>query len=59
MMTAAEKFSIMDIKKLNHSKTPIVVFDKKLEALKGKVLFPEKLERANGILRKTTLPKGN
>lgn len=48
----------MDIKKLNQSKTPIVVFDMKLEALIGKVLFHEKLEKANEILKKTTLPKG-
>jgi hypothetical protein len=42
---------------LNQSKVPIIVFDKKLEKLRGKVLFPEKLEKANAILAKAGLPK--
>lgn len=49
----------MDFKKLNQSKAQIIVFDKKLDELKDKVLFPEKLEKANEILKKTTLPKGS
>jgi hypothetical protein len=48
----------MTIEELNKSKVPIIVFDKKLEELKGKVLFPEKLKRANEILAKAGLPKG-
>jgi hypothetical protein len=51
-MTTEEK-----IKQLNKSKVPIIVFDKKLEQFRGKVLFPEKLEKANKILGKTGLPK--
>jgi hypothetical protein len=47
----------MTIDQLNQSKVPIIVFDKKLEELKGKVLFPEKLKKANEILAKTGLPK--
>jgi hypothetical protein len=47
----------MTIEELNKSKVPIIVFDKKLEELKGKVLFPEKLKRANEILAKAGLPK--
>lgn len=47
----------MTIDQLNQSKVPIIVFDKKLEELKGKVLFPEKLKRANEILVKAGLPK--
>jgi len=47
----------MDIKKLNQSKTPIITFDKKLEKLKDKVLFPEKLAKANEILNTVGLPK--
>ena len=47
----------MKIDELNESKVPIIVFDKKLEKLRGKVLFPEKLARANAILAKTGLPK--
>lgn len=48
---------MMTIEQLNKSKVPIIVFDKKLEELKGKVLFPEKLKRANEILDKAGLPK--
>lgn len=47
----------MKIDQLNNSKVPIIVFDKKLEQLRGKVLFPEKLEKANKILGKSGLPK--
>ena len=47
----------MTIEQLNQSKVPIIVFDKKLEELKGKILFPEKLKRANEILAKAGLPK--
>ena len=47
----------MTIDQLNQSKVPIIVFDKKLEEFKGKVLFPEKLKRANEILAKAGLPK--
>ncbi len=46
----------MSIEQLNESKVPIIVLDKKLKALRGKVLFPEKLKRANEILAKTGLP---
>jgi hypothetical protein len=45
------------IEKLNKSKVPIIVLDKRLEKFRGKVLFPEKLKRANVILAKTGLPK--
>ena len=45
------------IDELNKSKVPIIVFDKKLEKLKGKILFPEKLKRAQDILSKSGLPK--
>ncbi len=47
----------MTIDQLNQSKVPIIVFDKKLEELKGRVLFPEKLKKANEILAKVGLPK--
>ena len=47
----------MNIEKLNQSKVPIIAFDKKLEKLRGKVLFPEKLKKANEILAKSGLPK--
>jgi len=47
----------MTIDQLNKSKVPIIVLDKKLEKLRGKVLFPKKLKKANEILTKTGLPK--
>ena len=47
----------MKIDELNQSKVPIIVFDKKLEEFRGKVLFPEKLKKANEILKKVGLPK--
>jgi hypothetical protein len=45
------------IKKLNSSKVPVIVFDKRLEQFKDKVLFPEKLAKANEILARVGLPK--
>lgn len=45
------------IEKLNNSKLPIIPIDKKLEKYRGKVLFPEKLEKANKILSQSKLPK--
>ena len=45
------------IEKLNRRKTPIVVIDKSLEKYKGKILFPEKLAKANDVLKRIGLPK--
>jgi hypothetical protein len=42
---------------LNRSKIPVIVFDKKLEQYRDRVLFPEKLEKAKEILSKVGLPK--
>ena len=47
----------MTIKQLNTSKVPIIVFDKALEKFRDKILFPEKLAKANEILAKVELPK--
>ncbi len=47
----------MKIEELNQSKVPIIVMDKKLEKFRGKILFPEKLKKANEILSKSGLPK--
>jgi len=44
------------IKQLNNSKIPIIVFDKKLELFRDKLLFPEKLAKANEILSRVGLP---
>lgn len=49
----------MEIDKLNRLKTPIVKIDKELDKLKGQVLFPEKLQLANDILKKAGLPRPN
>jgi hypothetical protein len=46
----------MNIDDLNKKKTPIVRIDKKLEKFRGNVLFPEKLQQANEILKKAGLP---
>ena len=45
------------IEKLNNSKVPIIVFDKKLEQFRNRILFPEKLAKANDILAKVGIPK--
>jgi len=45
------------IEKLNESKVPVIVFDKKLEQFRERILFPDKLEKAKEILSKTVLPK--
>ena len=45
------------INDMNQSKVPVIVFDKELEKLQGKVLFSEKLEKANRILNEVGLPK--
>jgi hypothetical protein len=43
--------------KLNKSKVPVLVFDKKLEQYRDLVLFPEKVEKAKENLAKVGLPK--
>jgi hypothetical protein len=47
----------MEIKELNGKKVPIVKVDKSLDKLSSKVLFPEKLEKANNQLKTAGLPK--
>jgi hypothetical protein len=47
------------IEELNNSKIPVIVFDKKLEKFRNKVLFPQKLVKANEILSRVGLPKKN
>lgn len=47
----------MDIKELNKNKIPIVKIDKKLEKFRNKILFPEKLAKANKTLVRVGLPK--
>lgn len=45
------------IEELNQSKIPVIVFDKKLEQFRDKILFPEKLDKAKEVLSKVGLPK--
>ncbi|MCP1381693.1 hypothetical protein [Runella salmonicolor] len=42
---------------LKKRKTPIVKIDKSLDKFDDKILFPEKLEKANEMLKKIGLPK--
>lgn len=44
------------IKELNKSKIPIVCIDPSLDQYKDKILFPEKLAKANKMLKKAKLP---
>ena len=45
------------IEDLNKSKLPIVKIDKSLDKYKDKILFREKVEKANEMLRTIGLPK--
>jgi hypothetical protein len=47
----------MKVKDINTKKKPIVIIDKSLDFFNDKVLFPEKLEKANEMLKKIGLPK--
>ena len=42
---------------LKKRKIPIVKIDKSLDRFDDKILFPNKLERANEMLKKIDLPK--
>lgn len=46
----------MDITDLNKAKLPIITIDKSLDKYKTKVLFKEKLEKANKVLKTVGLP---
>ena len=46
-----------NIEELNKSEVPIVKIDKSLGQYKDKILFREKLEKANETLKKVGLPK--
>jgi len=42
---------------INENKIPIIKIDKRLERFRGRILFPEKLAKANEILSRVGLPK--
>jgi hypothetical protein len=47
----------MKIEELNESKLPIVKIDESLDKYKDKILFKEKVAKANETLEKVGLPK--
>jgi hypothetical protein len=47
----------MKVKDLNKSKLPVVRIDNSLEKYKDKVLFKDKLDKANQMLKTIGLPK--
>ena len=47
----------MDIEQLNASRVPIVRIDNSLEKYRGQSIAPEKLRKANEMLKKVGLPK--
>lgn len=47
----------MKIKDINTKKKPIVLIDKSLDFFNDKVLFPDKLKKANDMLKNIGLPK--
>lgn len=47
----------MKIKDINTKKKPIVLIDKSLDFFNDKVLFPEKLKKANDMLKNIGLPE--
>jgi hypothetical protein len=47
----------MTAEELKKRKTPVVVIDNSLAKYKGKNLFPEKLAKANDVLKRMGVPK--
>ena len=47
----------MNIKELNNRKTPVVVIDNSLTKYKEMVLFQDKVDKANEMLRLVGLPQ--
>jgi hypothetical protein len=45
------------VEEIRSRKTPIVRVDSSLDKYDDKILFPDKLEKANEMLRKIGLPK--
>lgn len=45
------------VQELNNRKVPIVRIDPSLEQFRDKILFPEKLEKVNEMLKTVKLPK--
>jgi ATP/maltotriose-dependent transcriptional regulator MalT len=47
----------MNLEDLNRKKTPIIKIDTNLEWFRGKIVFPEKLQQANEILKNVGISK--
>lgn len=47
----------MNTKRLNRVKHPVVIIDNSLEKYKGKVIFKDKLDQANKMLKTYDVPK--
>jgi hypothetical protein len=47
----------MNIKELNTKMKPVILIDKSLDFFNDKILFPEKVAKANEMLKKVGLPK--
>ena len=47
----------MNIKELHTKKKPVILIDKSLDFFNDKILFPEKVAKANEMLKKVGLPK--
>lgn len=45
------------IKDISNQSIPLVAIDKSLDKLRGKVMFPKKLEKANKVLSTAKLPE--
>ncbi len=45
------------IQDLNNSKVPIVIIDPSLEKYRDQILFPEKLARAEELLKNAKIPE--
>ena len=46
----------MNLKELNNKKVPVVKIDRELNKLSKKILFPEKVELANEMLKTKGVP---
>ncbi len=46
-----------ELKEMKDNKIPLVAIDTKLDKLRGKILFPKKLELANKMLENAKLPE--
>jgi hypothetical protein len=47
---------VKTIEELNKRKVPIVTIDNSLDKFRDKIMFPEKLEKANKMLKTAKLP---